>query len=254
MSFESSQNGNIMGLLSSIVSFVLETKWLYLFNRSRVRVSSKSMWNVAKNVKIENCTFIVTGNSVVTIEDGAYLKNSIISVDNANFIVGRNSIVGSRKKVTEIHVQNSCSFTLGHHSLLLLKRIWIRFAGCVKIGDYTNINYDSEIRSDESVTIGSYCQISYGINIWDTNTHNILPPEERKVLAEKYYPYFGFETTRPKTAPVVVGDYCWLGEKSTLLKGTRLGNNVIVGYNTTLPGLVVEDNKCVVTDIKLRIL
>jgi len=39
-----------------------------------------------------------------------------------------------------------------------------------------------------------------------------------------------------------------------LLKGTRLGNNVIVGYNTTVPGTVVDDNKCVVTDIKLRIL
>ncbi len=243
-----------MGLLTSVISFVSETKWRYFFNSSRVRVSSGAMWNVAKNVKIENCKIFVTGNSKITIEDGVILRNSIISVDNAEFVVGNDSIIGSKKSVTEIHVQNSGSFSLGHHSLLLLKRIWIRFAGSVKIGNYTNINYDSEIRSDESVTIGSYCQISYGINIWDTNTHNILPPEERKFLAEKYYPYFGFETTRPKTAPVVVGDYCWLGEKSTLLKGTRLGDNVIVGYNTTLPGTVVEDNKCVVTDIKLRVL
>lgn len=243
-----------MGLLSSLISFVSELQWRYLFKHSRVRVSSESVWNVASNVRVDNCKFYVTGKSKVIIEDGAVLRNSIISVDNAEFVVGKDSIIGSQKKVTEIHVQKSCSFTLGHHSLLLLKRVWIRFGGCVKIGDYTNINYDSEIRSDESVTIGSYCQISYGINIWDTNTHNILPPEERKNLAEKYYPYFGFETTRPKTSPVVIGDYCWLGEKSTLLKGTRLGNNVIVGYNTTVPGTVVEDNKCVVTDIKLRIL
>ncbi len=244
-----------MGLLKSAISFVLETKWRYhIFNHSRVRVSSGSTWNVASNVKIENCQFIVTGNSKVVIEDGAVLRNSIISVDDAEFVVGKESIIGSEEKVTKIHVQKSCSFMLGHHSLLTLKRIWIRFAGCVKIGDYTNINYDSEIRSDESVTIGSYCQISYGINIWDTNTHNILPTEERKALAEKYFPYFGFETNRPKTAPVVVGDYCWLGEKCTLLKGTRLGNNVIVGYNTTVSGKVVEDNKRVVSDINLRIL
>ena len=38
------------------------------------------------------------------------------------------------------------------------------------------------------------------------------------------------------------------------MKGTQIGDNVIVGYNTMLLNKIIESNKRVVQDINLRIL
>lgn len=124
----------------------------------------------------------------------------------------------------------------------------------MEIGSYTNINSGSEIRSDESVIIGSYNQISYDVNIWDTNTHTIYKSEKRSEITRKYFPYFGYEIEKPLTSPIVVGDNCWIGERSSIMKGTQIGDNVIVGYNTMLLNKIIESNKRVVQDINLRIL
>ena len=67
-----------------------------------------------------------------------------------------------------------------------------------------------------------------------------------QILALKY--------EKPKTAPVIIGDDVWIGEKSSILKGTSLGNNVIVGYNTTLVGKHIPTNKTVVQKIELSII
>lgn len=72
------------------------------------------------------------------------------------------------------------SLVIGNHTKLACQRFWIRFGGKCKIGNYTNINSGTEIRVDELVCIGDFCQISYNIRIWDTNTHCIYPSEKRK--------------------------------------------------------------------------
>ena len=108
------------------------------------------------------------------------------------------------------------------------------------------------MRCDESISIGSYNQISYDINIWDTNTHNILPVEDRRRVAEEYFPYFGKETEKPITKPVIIGDDCWLGERVSILKGSIIGDEVIVGYNTTITGKNIQSKSTVVSEISLK--
>lgn len=243
-----------MGLLRRIFSYLIDTKWQYRLRHSIVRISAQSSYQISKSVKLNNCQLVTTGKSSIIIEDGVCMKNVVISVDNAYLHIGKNSIIGDDKHQTMIDLNKGCKVSIGEHSKISLKRIWCRFAGKVSIGDYTNVNYHSEIRCDQQVTIGSYCQISYNVNIWDTNTHNILPTNQRKELAEKYFPYFGYEESRPKTNPVVIGNYCWLGERCSILKGSHLGGNVIIGYNTVISGINIEKDKCVVSDLKLRIL
>ena len=97
-------------------------------------------------------------------------------------------------------------------------------------------------------------QISYNVNIWDTNTHNVYPSGKRREIAEKYWPYFGKEIERPKTRPIHIGDDCWIGENTSILKGTNLSNNVIVGFGTVLTGVKVEEGKTVMNKVELRIL
>ena len=125
----------------------------------------------------------------------------------------------------------------------------MRFRSDLKIGRYTNVNEGSEIRVDEKVTIGDFNQISYNVNIWDTNTHNIYPKDERRKIAVENYPIFGYEYEKPKTKAIKIGSDCWLGKEVTILKGVELGDNVIVGYRTILSNCKIEDSHKVFSKI-----
>ncbi|MBR0024034.1 MAG: hypothetical protein IJP59_05430 [Muribaculaceae bacterium] len=193
-------------------------------------------------------TVVVRAGNVV-IGDKCRIENASIYINKGELVLGEGTIV----RDCFIEIDNG-KINISHHSKIQCRHLWTRFGGTIKIGSYTNLNHGTEVRADELVEIGSYCQISYNINIWDTNTHNILPQEDRKRLAEQYYPTFGYEEQRPITNPIIIGDYCWIGENASILKGTILGNNVVVGYHTLLLGQNIEDNKKVVQDLSIKII
>lgn len=164
---------------------------------------------------------------------------------------------GSRVEIGAHSFLERCgnaTLLVADHAKLACQRLWIRYGGLVEVGQYTNVNAGSEIRSDEKVSIGSYCQLSYNLRIWDTNTHCIYAPEVRRKLTRDKFPQFGYEFKKPKTAPAVIGDGAWIVEKSSLLKGTTLGENVTVGYGTTLIGKHIPAGKTVVQELGLKII
>lgn len=229
-----------------------ELKWSFSPKHTYFRVCAGATAKIGKNVTIRNSRIIVTPGSSIEIGDNTCIENTGISVDGGKCVIGDYSLVGNAVERLLLNIEKG-EIHIGHHSRISAKRFWVRFGGIVRIGNYTNINSGSEIRCDESVSIGSYNQISFNVNIWDTNTHNILPAKERREIAEKYYPYFGKEISRPVTAPIVIGDDCWLGQGATILKGSNLGDSVIIGYNCTIPGKTIPTNSTVVTDVILKI-
>lgn len=229
-----------------------EVKWSYLFHNTYFRACPGSFVSIGKNVKIINSRIIVSSDSRLTIEDNVQIVNMEISIVNGNFFIGKNSILGNTTNIQLVNIESG-EIIIGHHSKINAKRIWIRFGGVVTIGNYTNINDGSEIRCDESISIGSYCQISYNVNIWDTNTHNILPVNERRIITEYHFPYFGKETNKPLTARVNIGNDCWLCQNTSILKGTDLGDGVIVGYNCIIPGKKIPNNTTVVMNLTFKV-
>lgn len=228
-----------------------EIKWPYLLKKTYFRICSGSVCNVGHNVSINNCRIIAVNGSVIEIANNVAIDNATIFVDSGKFVIGEHSIIRGDLNPVLINIEKGETH-IGHHSKVSAKRFWIRFGGILRIGNYTNINNGSEVRCDESISIGSYNQISYDINIWDTNTHNILPVEDRRRVAEEYFPYFGKETEKPITKPVIIGDDCWLGERVSILKGSIIGDEVIVGYNTTIPGKNIQSKSTVVSEISLK--
>lgn len=241
-------------MIRKLFRYLKEYRWRYFFSHSFVRCVTGSRIFIAKNAKIDSSRIFIDSDAELIIKEGTLIKNLDIYVGRGLLFIDQNSILLGFAHKKMIITINSGKLTIGNHSRIQAKRIWIRFDGNVKIGCYTNINEGSEIRVDESVTIGNYNQISYEVNIWDTNTHNIYSPEKRAEITRKYYPYYGFEYEKPKTAPIHIGDNCWIGERSSILKGTFIGDNVIVGYNTLLSNVRIDKNKKVVQKNEIRIL
>ena len=86
--------------------------------------------------------------------------------------------------------------------------------GTLKIGNGCCFNRFVMISVQESVTIGDRCMIAPGVKIFD-NSHQYNP--ENGVNQEL------------TTAPISIGNGCWLCSNVVVLKGARIGNNCVIG-------------------------
>lgn len=189
-----------------------------LFKGNRVKTFPGGIVRIAESAHLRNIRCYVYPGAKLTIGSECRLSDAIICVEKGDVTIGNYAIVcGTQSEPVTITINNG-TVEVADHSKLACKRVWLRFGGSLSIGRYTNINRGSEIRCDESVTIGSYNQISYNVRIWDTNTHSILPTEVRRQITREKFPYFGYESDRPVTAPVRIGNDCWIGENSAILK------------------------------------
>lgn len=217
--------------------------------RASIYASASSKVIMGKNISLKRCKLIALKNSRIVIHDNVKLENVEIKVSGGGIVeIFENSIVsGYVRRIT--WKIDSGKFILGHHSRVS-HNMWIRYGGIVNIGQYTCVNQGSEIRCDESIQIGSYSQISYNVNIWDTNTHSIYRADERRRLTETKG--IGYEFEKPKTSPISIGDDCWIGKNSAILKGSVVGNKCIIGYGTTIINKQIADNVSVVNKIEIK--
>ena len=108
-----------------------------------------------------------------------------------------------------------CSFAIGEN-------------GRCTIGDFTLLN-GALIMAEEKIEIGSYCLVSWGVGMADSDFHP-LEPAQRLIDAQALAPYFKDRPPRPKlkTVPVKIGDNVWIGMNAVILKGVTIGDNSIV--------------------------
>lgn len=230
-----------------------EIRLRHLWHKSYIRVLKGAKCNIDKSASIRHSRIILMPGAKLSIGPQCRLENVRIYVGFGELMLENNVILAAKDRSCITFNIDHGSLSIRHHSKVGCRHIWIRFGGKVSIGSYTNINEGGEIRADNSINIGSYNQISYGVRIWDTNTHNMLSASERRAITERYFPYFGYESRCPKTAPIYVGDDCWIGEDTTILKGSHIGNECIIGYGTLLSGQEIPDKSRVVNERRLLI-
>lgn len=82
------------------------------------------------------------------------------------------------------------------------------------------------IYSIDSIKIGSHTDIGSACKIIDNDFHPLSFRERR--------PIERLELVRHR--PIVIGDGCFIGANSIILKGTKLGKNVVVGAGSVVCG------------------
>jgi acetyltransferase-like isoleucine patch superfamily enzyme len=126
---------------------------------------------------------------------------------------------GSNLQVSGSHIISKCNNTkliFGNKVMLYDKvNFYLDQPGAeIIVGDRTYINRRTEIMSKASVTIGKDCAISWDVVISDTDYHQIV----------------GTSATKP----IVIGDEVWIGCKSTILKGVKIGKGAIVAAGSVV--------------------
>lgn len=100
-----------------------------------------------------------------------------------------------------------------------------RYNGSIQIGQNCGIS-GSTIYSMKEIIIGDYCAIGANCKIIDNDFHPIEAEYRKKSLNKEY--------TQKKS--ISIGNNCFIGMNSIILKGTQLGNNVIVGAGSVVSG------------------
>lgn len=98
----------------------------------------------------------------------------------------------------------------------------VRKSGTCKIGKNVSLNSNNIIACHESVMIGDNVQFSPNVQIYD-HDHD-------------YRAEGGISAMRYQTTPVVIGNDCWIGANTVILRGTELGEGCVVGAGSVLKG------------------
>jgi acetyltransferase-like isoleucine patch superfamily enzyme len=146
------------------------------------------------------------------------LKNSKILVEKGVFKVGIDygyydgGMFDSGRDVCRIELDNATLRILGNVTFYPGVQLFAKNAE-VTIGSDTMINGGTQILALKSIEIGSDCFFAQGVMVRDNDGHKISTDEHAPAL---------------HCLPVKIGNHCWLGQRSMVLKGAQLGNNVVV--------------------------
>lgn len=78
------------------------------------------------------------------------------------------------------------------------------------------------------IRLGRDCMFSTDIALWASDTHQILDNHSREILNNRY--------------GITIGDHVWCGTRCTILKGTKVSNNSIVGAASVVSGIFDTPN------------
>lgn len=111
--------------------------------------------------------------------------------------------------------------------------------GKLEIGDYTHIGRNCNIVCHESIKIGNHCALGPNIVIYD-HDH----------CFGRYGLKNGF-----RTAPITIGDNCWVGAGAIILRGSTIGEGSVIGAGAIVKGnippysLVTSNRELVITSL-----
>ena len=132
--------------------------------------------------------------------------------------IGQNGQVGIDRAVvqlgskSELNIDGDVAIGPGVHLL-------IGPNAKLTIGDFSRVTANSRILVKKEIRIGSHTQISWDVQIMDTDFHHI---------------YDSDGNTKVNTKPVTIGNNVWVGSRVTIMKGVTIGDNAVIAAGSVV--------------------
>jgi acetyltransferase-like isoleucine patch superfamily enzyme len=96
----------------------------------------------------------------------------------------------------------------------------------LQLKDRVRLGDGAEIICKDSISIGKEVDVTWDCQVTDFSSH----PMRNKKTGDIH----------PMTKPVVIGDYCWIGNRTTVMPGTILPERIIVASNSLINKNYIE--------------
>ena len=116
-----------------------------------------------------------------------------------------------------------CTSNSRHNSIGVNQRVVLKTMNgqaCLRIGENVGLSGVS-ISASDAITIGSRVLLGSGCMITDSDAHPLSPGERH-------------EASQIKRAPIVIGDDCFIGARSIILKGVTIGCGSVIGAGSVV--------------------
>jgi acetyltransferase-like isoleucine patch superfamily enzyme len=132
-------------------------------------------------------------------------------------LIGKSHVAGAP---ASLHMMRDARLTVtgqGRVAISRGARIVIMQDAHLEVGGETTINYNSAVTCGRRISIAPFCAISWNVNILDGNLHELIVDG----------------VTQPRSRPVVLGRYAWIGCGATII-GATVGTGAVVGAGSVV--------------------
>lgn len=149
----------------------------------------------------------------VSFED----KNTVLFNSHSQISIGHNSNVSIGKYFI---VNSGPSSGIGTS----MSKISVANGATLRIGNYVGVS-STTILVNNSIVIGDYVNIGGGAFLTDSNHHSSNWEDRADRI---------IDIQNAKTAPIVIGDYVFIGARCMILKGVTIGEKTIIAAGSVV--------------------
>ena len=159
----------------------------------------------------------------------------MLLIYNAILTICRKLCYGSRYNVHVIQrISPNANVKLFKHGALTIGRNCELSAGCdiqvhgngtLHIGAGTYMNRYCIVSAHSNVTIGSGCMFGPGVCVFDNNHRFSATDGVSSDLS---------------SAPITIGNNCWIASNAIILKGANVGDNCVIGAGCIVSGKIPD--------------
>ena len=106
------------------------------------------------------------------------------------------------------------------------------------IGQYCFLGAESRLWVQGAMVIGNFVLIAPRVDVFDGDSHSLDAEERRQDAIDMFERNRLMDYRRVAQANVVIEDDVWIGTKSTILKGVRLGRGCVVAAGSVVTSAV----------------
>lgn len=179
-----------------------------LYRYFRWKFDYLTTWFLFKIFRIKSNSFSTTGIPIIDVGDNYGDK----------IIIGKNLKMNNRLAFNHIGFSSPCVF--------------IAKGGTINIGDNCGISQSTLISLGASIKIGNNTLLGGGVKVYTTDFHSLDYRDRRNIHYDK---------NGMISKSIFIGDDCFIGAGTIILKGVNIGNRSIIGANSLVSKDIPSD-------------
>lgn len=178
---------------------------------------------------------IKSRKEILSLENNVFIGELPELIDSEILFYGKNNILFCEEGVI---LKDSIITFGGNNSIIFLRKSKHNYKVIIKVFNDSTIYFDENNYFNEQINIlvseaknlliGKDCMFSHDVTIMTSDHHIIYDINSHERINN--------------SKSIYIGDHVWIGQKATILKGTKIDSGSIIGASTVISRKEIENN------------